>query len=96
MKDFFWIYLLGGVIFLVISIFFAIQYKTSRSKYDLLPLIVNVILFIITIVGYFLPTGLIDIGHTGRILLIIFLSLIIVISMFWWEIKWLFSKRIKK
>jgi hypothetical protein len=98
MKDDFWFYFLAAIITLITGIQAAITYKRKRVKHNLITLVANIVIFIGIILIYFYGWDFLKgIGNTGvQISIMVIICVVILYSLFYWEIKQLFTKHGKK
>ena len=90
----FWFYLVAALIFLVIGIHTAIFYVKYHTKYALVMLILIITFFIVTIMGYFYLEKIFHgLNLSIRIISGSIVIIVIIIFVYYQEIKELYNKR---
>jgi H+/Cl- antiporter ClcA len=97
MNDDLWFYCLVGIILIIIGIRTSITYKKYRTKNSLVTLVVIIVGLVATILAYFYPANTwLHTSNLGRILILVAFSTILILALFYSEIRQIFKNNKKK
>ena len=93
----FWVYLTIDLFILSMCILAALEYKKYRRKESLSTLIIGIIVFVLIILAYFYPADeWLHVGTNVKILILVAFVIIVLVSLFYFHIKYYIYKLRKK